>query len=193
MRRYRVISMYPFQTNVRSTSVGRSAPKICRAAAAVRRRSSGFMGTRSAPHGDSCPAKRTSFYPAGPRQNMLAVPQGARRIKRVELNRWPAGYGNCIPVPARGEEAFGRRLAPEPLRRGGGGRGAGGSRPRAWGGRRARGQTAPRLRRGRGAGAEEAGGPGGRLMRCPTRGPGAPRAAGGRRRAGGPAGTRGSG
>src|SRR3989304_9884292 len=46
-----------------------------------------------------------AFYPAGPEENGPAPTGQARRMKRVELNRGPAGYGDCIPVRSRGEGA----------------------------------------------------------------------------------------
>src|SRR3990172_430271 len=49
-----------------------------------------------------------SFFPARPEQYRLAAPGTGPPDNRVDLNRGPDGYGDCIPVLALGEGAFGR-------------------------------------------------------------------------------------
>jgi hypothetical protein len=117
--------------------------------------------------------QRRNSYPAGLAQNRPRPREPARRLKQIDLNRWPTGHGDGIRTLGR----RGGSCDCQPrgrLRRGGGD---------------LRGHTPPSLRAERGVGAMDNRTADGGLMRYPGPGPGGRPAGRRRRRTGAPSGT----
>ena len=96
----------------------------------------------------------------------------ARRVKPVELNRWPEGYGDCISAGGPGEGICDHRPGGRVSEAGVDTRAVGATRPSGGTRKTCGGHRPPSLRAQRGVGAMDRRTAEGGLMRCPARGPG---------------------